>query len=124
MKDNVEKGARVRTDGWGGYDKLGKEGYAHDPMVFDGDPERMDAHLPMVHITFSNLKTWLLGTHHSVGKRHLQAYLDEFVFRYNRRFYPMTGFASILGIGMGASAPTYRELYDGAWDHHTRSAGS
>ena len=54
----------------------------------------------------------------------LQAYLDEFVFCYICRFYPMTGFASILGIGMGVSAPTYQELYDGAWDHHTRSAVS
>ncbi len=124
VKGNVEKGAKVRTDGWGGYDHLATEGYMHKPMVFKGDPERMDAHLPMIHITFSNLKTWLQGTHHSVGKQHLQAYLDEFVFRYNRRFYPMTGFASILGIGMGVSAPTYRELYDGTWDHHTRSAGS
>jgi hypothetical protein len=124
VNDNVEKGARVRTDGWHGYDSLSLKGYAHDPMVFDGDPERMDAHLPMIHITFSNLKTWLLGTHHSVSKRHLQAYLDEYVFRYNRRFYPMTGFASVLGIGMGVSAPTYRELYDGTWNHQTRSAGS
>jgi len=124
VKGNVEKRATVRTDGWGGYDNLAAEGYMHKPMAFKGDPERMDAHLPMIHITFSNLKTWLQGTHHSVGKKHLQAYLDEFVFRYNRRFYPMTGFASILGIGMGVSAPTYRELYDGTWDHHTRSAGS
>jgi hypothetical protein len=78
----------------------------------------------MIHITFSNLKTWLQGTHHSVSKKHLQAYLDEFVFRYNRRFYPMTGFASVLGIGMGASAPTYREFYEGERDQHAQSTGS
>jgi hypothetical protein len=124
VSDNVRKGAVVRTDGWDSYNTLTQQGYMHDPMVLEGDPERMDAHLPMIHITFSNLKTWLQGTHHSVGKQHLQAYLDEFVFRYNRRFYPMTGFASILGIGIGVSAPTYQELYGGAWDHHTRSAGS
>lgn len=119
VKDNVRKGAWVRTDGWGGYDSLAPEGYVHDAMVFDGDPERMNAHLPMIHISFSNLKAWLLGTHHSVSKQHLQAYMDEYVFRYNRRFYPMTGFALVLGIGV--SAPTYRELYDGIWGHHTRS---
>ncbi len=124
VSDNVKKGAVVRTDGFDSYNSLTQQEYMHDPLVLKGDPERMDAHLPMIHITFSNLKTWLQGTHHSVGKQHLQAYLDEFVFRYNRRFYPMTGFASILGIGIGVSAPTYQELYNGAWDHHARSAGS
>lgn len=121
VQENVTKGAVVRTDGWGGYDELTKLGYSHDPMVLDGDPERTDAHLPMIHIAFSNLKTWLMGTHHSVSKQHLQAYLDEFVFRFNRRFYPMTAFASILGIGMNVVGPTYRGLYDGKWDHHAHS---
>jgi len=46
----------------------------------------------------SNLKTWLRGTHHGVGADHLDHYLDEFVFRFNRRFYPMAGFATLLGI--------------------------
>ena len=101
-----------------------RRAYIHDPMVLEGDPERMDAHLPMIHITFSNLKTWLQGTHHSVSKQHLQAYLDEFVFRYNGRFYPMTGFASVPGIGIGVSALSYREFYDGGRDHHIHPAGS
>ncbi|MDD2746343.1 MAG: transposase [Acidithiobacillus ferrooxidans] len=92
-------------------------GYAHEPMVLDGDGAITDAHLPMIHIAFSNLKTWLMGTHHGVGKQRLPAYLDEFVFRFNRRFYPMTAFASILGIGMNTVGPTYRSLYDGEWDH-------
>jgi len=118
VSDNVQKGAMVRTDGWDSYNTLPEKGYIHDPMVLEGDPERMDAHLPMIHITFSNLNTWLQGTHHSVSKKHLQAYLDEFVFRYNRRFYPMTGFASVLGIGIGVSAPSYREFYDGGRYHH------
>ena len=64
------------------------EGYAHEPLVLDGDPERTEAHLPMIHIAFSNLKTWLLGTHPGVSHRHLKAYLNEFVFHFNRRFYP------------------------------------
>jgi hypothetical protein len=86
-------------------------------MVLDGDSEKTDAHLPMIHIAFSNLKTWLMGTYHSVSKQHLPAYLNEFVFRFNRRFYPMTAFASILGIGMTIAGPKYRGLYDGEWDH-------
>ena len=118
VQENVAKGAVVRTDGWGGYDDLTKLGYTHEPMVLDGDGEKTDAHLPMIHIAFSNLKTWLMGTHHSVSKQHLPAYLNEFVFRFNRRFYPMTAFASILGIGMNVAGPTYRGLYDGEWDHY------
>ena len=71
----------------------------------------------MIHIAFSNLKSWLLGTHHGVSHRHLQAYLNEFVFRFNRRFYPMTAFNSALGLAAHASAPTYKKLYSGDWTH-------
>jgi transposase-like protein len=117
VKENVMKGAVVRTDGWDGYDGLAKLGYAHEPLVLDGDGEKTDAHLPMIHIAFSNLKTWLLGRHHGVSQQHLQAYLNEFVFRFNRRFYPMTAFNSILGIAAHASAPTYETLYSGEWTH-------
>lgn len=117
VQENVAKGAVVRTDGWQGYDELAALGYAHKPMALDGDPERTDAHLPMIHIAFSNLKTWLLGTHHGVGHQHLQAYLNEFVFRFNRRFYPMTAFNSVLGLASHASAPTYETLYSGEWTH-------
>lgn len=117
VQENVTKGAVVRTDGWTGYDDLAKLGYAHEPLVLDGDPERTDAHLPMIHIAFSNLKTWLLGTHHGVSRHHLQAYLNEFVFRFNRRFYPMTAFNSALGLAANSSAPTYESLYSGEWIH-------
>ena len=79
-------------------------------MVLDGDGKKTDAHLPMIHIACSNLKTWLLGTHHGVSQQHLRAYLNEFVFRFNRRFYPMTAFNSILGIAAHVSAPTYETL--------------
>lgn len=103
--------------GWDGYDGLAKLGYTHEPMVLDGDGDKTDTHLPMIHIAFSNLKTWLLGTHHGVGQQHLQAYLNEYVFRFNRRFYPMTAFNSILGIAVHASAPTYETLYSGEWTH-------
>jgi transposase-like protein len=117
VQETVAKGAVVRTDGWTGYDDLANLGYAHEPLVLDGDPERTDAHLPMIHIAFSNLKTWLLGTHHGVSRHHLQAYLNEFVFRFNRRFYPMTAFNSALGLAANSSAPTYESLYSGEWIH-------
>jgi len=69
------------------------------------------------HLIFSNLKAWLLGTHHGVSAQHLPAYLNEFVFRFNRRFYPMSAFASALGIGTQVAGPTYDALYGGRWVH-------
>lgn len=69
----------------------------------------------------ANLKSWLRGCHHGVSEKHLQAYLNEFTFRFNRRFYPFNAFRSLLGIGGGAESPTYRELYDGNWQHPTAS---
>jgi len=60
---------------------------------------------------FSNLKTWLRGIHHGVSPQHLQAYLDEFTFRFNRRFYPFNAFRSLLGITGKVPAPTYAHLY-------------
>lgn len=119
IRDNVLKGATVRTDGWTGYDGLPGMGYEHHAVMMDGDPERANDHLPMIHLVFSNLKTWLLGTHHAVGQQHLQAYLNEFVFRFNRRFYPMTAFNSVLGLAAKVAAPTYKQLCGGHWVHPT-----
>jgi len=120
VEENVAEGAIVRTDGWQGYDDLARLGYDHDAAVLDGDPELAEAHLPMIHRVFSNLKTWLLGTHHGVSQQHLQAYLNEYVFRFNRRFYPMTAFNSALGLVVRAVPPTYEQLYSGKWVHPAR----
>ena len=63
--------------------------------------------LPIIHLVFSNLKTWLRGTHHGVSPQHLSAYLNEFTFR----FYPCNAFRSLLGIAGDVTAPTYADLY-------------
>jgi hypothetical protein len=57
----------------------------------------------------------------TMGMKHLQAYLNEFTFRFNRRFYPFNAFRSLLGIAGAAEAPTYAELYSGVWTHPTCS---
>jgi hypothetical protein len=61
----------------------------------------------------------LIGIHHGVSAQHLQAYLNEFTFRFNRRFYPFNAFRSLLGIAGDVKAPTYAELYSGDWTHPT-----
>jgi len=73
--------------------------------------------LPIIHLVFSNLKTWINGIHHGVSSKHLQAYLNEFTFRFNRRFYPFNAFRSLLGIATEVAAPTFDALYSGEWRH-------
>lgn len=120
IKDDVAPGSIIRTDGSPSYSALSGMGYQHDPLVLAGDPDKADAHLPMIHLVFSNLKTWILGTHHGrIEPKHLQAYLNEYVFRFNRRFYPMTAFNSILGVACRVVPPTYAQLYSGEWEHPT-----
>ena len=110
------------TDGWGGYATLPDRGYRHLPVAAQGDPSVAEDFLPISHLIFSNLKSWLRGCHHGVSPQHLQAYLNEFTFRFNRRFYPFNAFRSLLGISGQAAAPTYDGLYTGSWQH-PRSSG-
>jgi transposase-like protein len=108
---NVQKKAEVRTDGWTGYDNLHGLGYKHIAVPIRGDHAKTDKHLPMIHIVFGNLDAWLLGTHHSVSSAHLQGYLNEFVFRFNRRFWPMVSFESVLKIAVQAESPIVKNFY-------------
>jgi hypothetical protein len=118
---NITPRSLVKTDGWQGYDGLSEKlGYNHDCLVLNADPQLTDAHLPLIHVIFSNMKAWINGTHHGrIETHHLQAYLNEYVFRFNRRFWPMTTFNSVLGLAAHAASPTYDELYSGAWTHPT-----
>jgi transposase-like protein len=113
----VEPGAMIVTDDWSGYAGLQKRGFEHYPVPEKGDPDIAENVLPMVHLVFSNLKTWLRGIHHGVSEQHLQAYLNEFTFRFNRRLYPFNAFRSLLGIAGATRAPTYAELYSREWQH-------
>lgn len=80
----VEPGSTVRTDGWGGYNGLTELGYQH--QVVQKDANLGDNLLPMVNLVASLLKRWLLGTHQGgVQHSHLDYYLDEYTFRFNRR---------------------------------------
>lgn len=83
---HVSHGSVVITDGWSGYEPLGRHGFVH--QVRDATPSKKekDEWLPNVHLGISLLKRWLLGTHQgAVRPKQLQHYLDEFAFRYNRR---------------------------------------
>jgi transposase-like protein len=119
VEGSVAPGTMIVTDEWASYADLTQRGYKHLAVAERGDPQIAEEYLPIVHMVFSNLKTWLRGTHHGVSHQHLQAYLNEFTFRFNRRFYPFNSFRSLLGIAGDADAPTYDELYSGKWEHPT-----
>jgi transposase-like protein len=86
IQDTVEAAAIVHTDGWKGYASLTTRGFHHHVShVSTGQEQAVEA-FPQIHLVASLLKRWLLGTHHGkVSAKHLQGYLDEFAFRFNRR---------------------------------------
>ncbi len=82
----LELESTIHTDGWTGYNGLDKSGYAHVRDVIDGGGVEAHVVLPGVHRVFSLLKRWMLGTHQgAISRKHLQRYLSEFEFRFNRR---------------------------------------
>lgn len=86
VQDVVEPRSRVHTDGWPGYDGLRRHGYKHQLTFLQGQAKTPSQLLPHVHRVVSLLKRWLLGTHHGAATHeHLDYYLDEFTFRFNRR---------------------------------------
>lgn len=87
VEESVEPGSTVHTDGWDAYTRLGSKGYDHRSVVMarQRSGSASDS-LQRVHRVVSLLKRWLMGTHQgAVSHEHLDYYLDEFVFRFNRR---------------------------------------
>jgi hypothetical protein len=80
VESSIAPGTLVVTDDWSGYTGLRKRGYNHHAIAECGDPEVAEDFLPIIHLVFANLKTWLIGIHHGVSAQHLQAYLNEFTF--------------------------------------------
>jgi transposase-like protein len=102
----IASGSTVVSDGWSGYATL-KE-VKHDPKVVG--PVAAHVVLPWVHRVFANAKRWALGVYHGLRQRHLQAYLDEFVFRFNRRHTPTAAFERLLGLAVGLQPTCYEML--------------
>ena len=103
---NIAAASTAKTDGWAGYAAAPVE--THDPHVIGS----MAAHLvlPWIHQVFSNLKGWARGVYHGLRAKHLQSYLDEFVFRFNRRRTRHAAFRSLFGIAVCTKPFTYNML--------------
>jgi transposase-like protein len=86
IKDSIESGSEIHTDGWPGYAGVSANGFRHKITVVTGKRQSASELLPRVHLVASLLKRWLLGTHQgAVSREHLDYYMDEFTFRFNRR---------------------------------------
>jgi hypothetical protein len=110
VEATVEPGTTIVTAADARYAMLAELGYQH-VSVSKGSRPKADDYLSMVRLIFLNLKSWLKGTHHGVSPQHLQAYLNEFTFRFNHRISPFSAFRSLLGLASESKAPTYAELY-------------
>ena len=97
---------------WPGYAGLRGLGFEHRPRSQRAlrAAGRDDDLVPRLHRAVSNLKSWLRGTYRGVSSDHLQVYLDEFVFRFNRRGGPMAAFQTLLGLGALHGPTTYRQI--------------
>src|SRR4051812_29021725 len=102
----VAAGCTVVSDGWSGYAKL--KDVKHDPRVVGDAPAHLV--LPWIHRVFANAKRWALGVYHGLREEPLQAYLDEFVFRFNRRRTPQAAFARLLGLAVTIGPHPYGAL--------------
>ena len=100
------------TDDGAEFSNLKTLGFDHKAVTMRGDKIKMDSTLPMISVVTANLKTWLDGTYHGASKNHLQAYLDELMFRFNRRFYRAVSFRSLLDLGILGPGMTYDEVYE------------
>ena len=103
---NVKPGTTLLTDGHKSF--TGLQGYRHDPRVVG----KMAAHivLPWIHRAFSLMKRWSLGTYHGLRRKHADTYLNEFVFRYNRRYYRHVSFETLLGLVADKTPTSYWDL--------------
>ena len=134
VQEAVEPGSSVLTDGWGGYRDLSGLGYDHMVINQSASPDPAHVLMPGVHRIAALLKRWMNSTYQgAVSRDHLNYYLDEYSFRFNRRgsrsrgllFYrlleqavqtePASTHALFLGTGRGPHSAAVKALWRSRW---------
>lgn len=110
IKENVEKSAKATTDGKNCYYRL-ENILADHTALSCGDPTIMHKVLPWVHIAISNAKKICLGIHHSIKRAYMQNYLNEFCYKFNRRYLAHNLFDRLMIACL--EAPWYEFRYEG-----------
>jgi transposase-like protein len=113
LHENVSPGSTIYTDGLKSFSGLTEAGFKH---IARTQPLRSalrkgaQSAVPLADRAIGNLQQWLIGTYHGVSKPQLQVYLDEFVFRHNRRKTPAAAFQTLLGLGTGRESTQYEQI--------------
>jgi len=113
LKQNVARGSTVCTDGLKSFTGLPEAGFRH---VARSQPSPIELRkgaksvVPLADRAIGNLQQWLIGTYHGVSRDQLQVYLNEFVFRHNRRRQPMAAFQTLLGLATGRKPTPYKRI--------------
>ena len=113
VTQHVRPGSTVATDGLKGFEDLQPADVKHvrrTQPLRSALPRGAASVVPLADRAIGNLQQWLIGTYHGVSKAQLQVYLDEFVFRHNRRRQPMAAFQTLLGLGSGRAPTPYRKI--------------
>ena len=103
----IEEKQTIHTDDYPSYNVLDKDFRHHGETV---KPFEAMEKLPWVHILIGNVKSFIQGTYHGVSHKHLQSYLSEFCYRFNRRFNELQITDRLLVACLSASVITYAEL--------------
>ena len=113
LTKNIAPGSTIYTDGLKSFADLAEAGFKH---VARNQPLRSELRkgtksaVPLADRAIGNLQQWLIGTYHGVSRAQLQVYLDEFVFRHNRRKQPAAAFQTLLGLGTGRKSTEYLRI--------------
>jgi transposase-like protein len=113
LTENVAPGSTIYTDGLKSFTGLADAGFKH---VARAQPLRSALRkgapsvVPLADRAIGNLQQWLIGTYHGVSKPQLQVYLNEFVFRHNRRNTPAAAFQTLLGLGTTRRSTAYEQI--------------
>ena len=110
LESKVARGSRILSDGWSGYRNLDEKGFEHTATTLSNQAKPAHQLFPWVHISLSNLKRFLLGTHHQVQPKHLKRYVAEFNYRLNRRTMEPDLPPRLLTACLGTHTITFKQL--------------
>ena len=114
LKANVAANSHLLTDGFAGYRGADLGAYLKHTPVVQGDRTNAGQFFPIIHTLFSNIKAWLIGTHHGVSAKHLPRYLREWSYRFNRRNRPASLDRYLIRRAVECATITYDQLKAGA----------
>jgi transposase-like protein len=110
IEKRIEKGSTLKSDGDASYQAAKEKGYQVKSVVFDKEPDKAKDHLKWIHWVSSNAKRGLVSTYHGCFPKYRKAYLAEFAYRFNRRYWPHQVFDRLLFACLNSPKTTLREL--------------